>query len=286
MNAADPGVAPAPPVPITRRCWACGHLPEPGQPAQPCERCDEGDAPAERPRGPGPVAGLGAVFAGLRFLNRNPRLWSWIFVPLILNAGIFFSAFLWSRGYIDALVPEMTTEWWAWIDWLRVGLASVVPVLMQIVAFMACLIVTLLLSGIVNAPFYDILSEKTEATRLGRPEVSRPWSKFISDQWRSVGAALILAARQIVVLGILFLLSFTAIGAPFFVLAGFFFTGYAMVDVPLARKRYTAGERIRWGRRHMAHLVGVGLPINLLPPLAPLGIVGATLAYLDTPDKG
>ena len=27
-------------------------------------------------------------------------------------------------------------------------------------------------------------------------------------------------------------------------------------------------------------------PINLLPPLAPLGVVAATLAYLDQPKKG
>jgi uncharacterized membrane protein len=102
----------------------------------------------------------------------------------------------------------------------------------------------------------------------------------------STWAAILLVARQVVIMAVLFLFSFTAIGAPLFMLAGFFFTGLALQDITLARKRYPATERAAWGRRHVANLIGTGLLVNLLPPLAPFGVVGATLTYLDDPNKG
>jgi uncharacterized protein involved in cysteine biosynthesis len=278
--------APDPSTGLQRRCWRCGHLPEGSEVSIPCPRCGSGAPPGRVRRGPGLFGGLAGVWRGLRFLNDNPRLWGWILAPLILNTAVCVAIALWSLGKVDQFVPDMTTPWWEWIDWLRTSLAWLLPNLMGTVAILACLILSLLVSGIVNAPFYDVLSERTEAMRLGRPDVSRPWSKFVSDQGRAILAAIILMARQVVVMSILFLLSFTAIGAPSFKAAGFFLTGLGLVDVPLARKRYAAGERISWGRGHIPHLIGLGLFVNLLPPLAPLGIVGATLAYLDQPRKG
>ena len=269
-----------------RRCPRCGLLPLGGAAPLPCPRCGADVSTPLRKRPPGPLAGLLGVLHCIRFLNRHPRLWGWIVIPLLLNACIFAAIFLWTMGQADRFVPDLVTPWWAWIDWLRVGLSYVLPTLMGIVAVLACLIATLLVSSIVNAPFYDMLSERTEVFALGKPELSRPWSRFLGDVTRSVWAATILAVRQMIVMTILFALSFTAIGAPLFVAAGFFYTGLALMDVPLSRKLYNGGERIRWGRRHIPHLMGLGLPVNLLPPLAPLGIVGATLAYLDHPDKG
>lgn len=269
----------------TDRCPRCGHLPEPGEAAGPCPRCGaDGPAPARR-RVPGAIRGLAGVVTGFRFLLDHPRLWTWILVPLALNVAIFLSVYAVARPWMTDLVPQMVDPWPAWIDWLRIALAAIVPPLMGIVAVLAALIATLIVSGIVNAPFYDVLSEKTENERLGRPEVERPWSRFVGDQVRAVGAAVVLACLEIFWMSLLFLLSFTAVGAPVFVAAGFFFAGYALIDIPLARKRYSLAERLAWGRRHALQLIALGVPVSLLPPLQPLGVVGATLAYLDEPRK-
>ncbi len=269
------------------RCWRCGNLPAAGEPPLPCPRCDTRGSP--RKRGPGFVGGLLAVFRGFGFLGKHPALWKWLVLPLVLNAAIFGVISWWSWGHAAQFVPDMTQPWegfWSWMDWLRASLQWLLPNLMLVVVVLASLVTTLLVSGVVNAPFYDLLSEKTEVMALNKPELERSWAKFVPDIFSSTLAALIIVVRQVIVMGVLFLLSFTAIGAPLFIVAGFFFTGYALADVPMARKRYAASERITWGRSHWLHLVGVGLPINLVPVLAPFGIVGATLAYLEQPDKG
>jgi uncharacterized protein involved in cysteine biosynthesis len=142
-----------------------------------------------------------------------------------------------------------------------------------------------MVAGIVNAPFYDLLSEAVENLALGRKDPGRPWSAFLADSWFALAAALSLVWRQALVLAALWLLSFTAVGAPLFVAAGFYYTGFALIDVTLARKRYPARERRAWARRHGLALLGLGLPVAIIPPLQPFGIVGATLLYLASRDK-
>jgi hypothetical protein len=105
------------------------------------------------------------------------------------------------------------------------------------------------------------------------------------DILRSVRAAASVAMRQAVVMLVLFPLSFTAIGAPLFMIAGFYYAGLAQVDITLSRKLYPGSRRTRWGRRHWGLVLGAGIPLSMLPLLAPFGIVGTTLAFLEEPDK-
>ena len=229
--------------------------------------------------------GLGAVLRGVEFLRTRSRLWLWIAVPFVINLGLLAALTYLAGQGAAALLPDLHAGDWGWFDWLRRGLAPVMTVLYWIVAALAGLFVTLWVSGIVNAPFYDLLSEQVEAVALESRAPSRPLSAWLPDGASALAAASLLALRQLGVLAVLFLIALTGFGAPLFPIAGVWFAGYAQVDVTLARKRYRAGERVAWARRHRPLVFGLGLPIAVLPPLQPFGIVGATLLYLEDEDK-
>jgi len=290
-------MAPAPqPAPL--RCPRCGTPAEPGEVPAECARCGTpwpAPAPADggaRPSGLGAavrrgaaaplgvVAGLRAALHGVRFVARHPALWLWIVIPLLLNAVTFGALILLGWNALEPLRPDFAAQDWGWFNGLRAIVAPTLDVLMALLVGLASMLVTLMISGVINSPFYDLLSEQVESAALRRSDPGRPLSALLPDLFAALTAALLVALRQAAIMALLFLLSFTAVGAPLFVAAGFHFTGYALADVTLARKRYRASERRAWSRRHWAVLLGLGLPVNLLPPLQPFGIVGATLLYL------
>jgi len=270
--------------PTGPHCWRCGLRPGERGPAGPCPRCG---APPESPapRRLGAAAGLLALARGLVFVHRHPRLWGFILAPLLLNAIVFALVAWGTFEWVMGVLPALQEPWPGWIDWLRVGIDAVLPFLMGLVAVVAAFVTSLLVASIVNAPFYDLLSEKIELIVLARPDLERSWATFVADIGHSVLAALHVAARQAVAMGLLFVLSFTAVGAPLFVVAGFYFTGFALADVTLARKMYPARGRVAWAHRHLPLLIGLGLPISFVPLLAPFGIAGATLAFLEDTGK-
>lgn len=274
------------------RCPRCAApLAAPLVGAETCPRCEAGAGwEPEARRRPGPFAGFSAVFEGMSFVRAHPGLLTWIALPLLLNAALFGFLVWWIGGSLGSFAPDFQSEWPAWIDWLRAGLDSLgVTTLLRwlgaAVGVLAAFLLTLLLAGIVNAPFYDVLSERVESAYFGRKDPGRGLLALPADTLRSLGAALSLALRQLVVLGVLFLLSFVVVGAPLFAAAGFYFTGLALLDVTLSRKLYPGRTRARWARRHLLGLMAMGLPVSFVPPLAPFGIVGATLFFLRDPDK-
>jgi CysZ protein len=235
-------------------------------------------------RSPGFAEGLASVVTGARFVRRHPRLWTWILVPLLANAALAGGLVVLGWSAAQALQADLAAAPWGWMDGARAYLAPVLGVLLGIVAILAALVVSLLLSGVVNAPFYEVLSERVQRLAERREAEDRPWSALLPDAWAALRAALSLALLQVAVLLPLFVLSFTAIGAPLFILAGSCLTGFGLADITLGRWRLDARARRQWARRHAGLLLGLGLPVSLLPPLAPFGIVGATLLCLEARD--
>ncbi len=231
-------------------------------------------------RKPGFADGLAGALTGARLVGHHPRLWVWIVVPLLINTVTFGLLFLLGWNVAQGMQANLAEASWGWFDGMRSFLAPVVGVLLTVVSFLAALLVTLLASSVINAPFYELLSEQVQRLVERRAEEARPWSAVLGDAWAALGAALSLAAMQACILSLLFLLSFTAIGAPLFMLAGFFFTGFGLADITLARQRLGAPARRLWARRHPGLLLGLGIPVSLLPPLAPFAVVGATLLCL------
>ncbi len=265
------------------RCNGCGVAIDQ---ALSCSRCgtSAGSAP-QKPGSPQLVRGFSAPFRGFGYLMSHKRLWAWVFIPLLLNTALFAVALNWTVDNLADLLPNFDETWPAWIDWARVAVGWLLEVLVWMAAALAAALATLLLAGVINSPFYDVLSEKVESVHFGRDDPGRPWSQLPMDLLRSVRAALSLALRQALVLLVLFFLSFTAVGAPLFAVAGMYYAGLAQLDVTLARKLYAGSRRARWARRHWGLVLGTGLPLSMLPLLAPFGIVGTTLAFLEEPDK-
>ena len=229
------------------------------------------------------------IFSPLRgfgYVTSHPSLWSYIMLPLVLNT-LLFAGIVWGLAtYAADWMPDLSEAWPAWIDWLREATGWMLGFVLWAVAILAGFFLTLVLSSIVNAPFYVMLSEATENVHFGRKDPGRPWSAFVVDLVRSLRAALSLVMRQAVVMLILFALSFTAVGAPLFVAAGFYYAGLGQVDVILSRKLYPAGRRTAWARKHILLVMGMGVIVSFVPLLLPFGIVGSTLAFLNEPDKG
>lgn len=273
-----------PPAPRATRCWRCGELPAPGQPPQPCARCgarSSGPPRAARPdAGAAFFLGLDGALRGANYVTNHPRLWPWILVPLLINAVTCSALVLLGWSLLSPLLPDFDGQHWGWADGLRAVLAPTLSVVLLAVTGLAALALTLMVAGVVNAPFLDVLSERVESEVLRRSPPARPLAAVLGDALAALSAALVLALRQAAFLSLFFLLSFTAVGAPLFVVADAWFAGFGLLDVTLARKRYPARERLAWARRHRAQVLGLGLPVAIIPPLQPFGVVGATLLYL------
>ena len=251
-----------------------------------CPRCGMATgAQPDKPRTPALARGFASPFRGLGYLGKHPKLWAWVIIPLILNTVLFGLAMAWTVNNLGDLMPDFQEAWPAYIDWARVTLGWVLQFLLYVVGILAAFLVTLLLASVVNSPFYDLLSEKVESIHFGGNDPGRPWSSLPMDTVRSLLAALSVAWRQELVMAILFPLSFTAVGAPLFAVAGVYYAGLAQLDVTLARKLYPGARRTRWARRHWGLVLGAGAPLSMLPLLAPFGIVGTTLAFLEEPEK-
>jgi uncharacterized protein involved in cysteine biosynthesis len=196
---------------------------------------------------------------------------------LLTAAVLAVVGFLWAGD----LAPGFASPWAGWIEWARVPARWLAAAGIRIAGGLAGVYVGLALSGIVTSPLEDLLSEKAEERALGIRDPGRPWSAFLADAARGAAAALVVLLCQAIVMAPLFLLSFFALGAPFFAAAGALFAGLGAAAVVLGRKRYSGGERLAWARRRWLFLLGLGAPVSLLPPLLPFAVVGATLAYLD-----
>jgi uncharacterized protein involved in cysteine biosynthesis len=229
--------------------------------------------------------GAAAPLRGFSFLNAHPHLWPWIIAPLVLNSLIFVGGAWYLVSHLGEWMPDIDQPWPDWIDWLRSTAGWLLGAAMWVLGILASFLATLLLSGVINAPFYDLLSEKVELAHIGSEDPGRPWTALLGDIARSLKASLSLMLRWGLVMLVLFALSFTAIGAPLFAAAGFYYLGLAQIDLTMARKLYPGGLRAAWARRHFPLIVGLGIPVSLLPLLAPFAIVGATLAWLEEPDK-
>jgi len=279
--------APASPS-ASARCWRCGELPAPGHPPQPCARCGAattGQPPGARTFARDALRGLQGCLRGAAFVSAHPRLWTWILVPLLVNAVLGAALILLGWRLLAPLAPDFAGQDWGWLDGLRVVLVPALRVLVLVTVVLASLALTLMAAGLVNAPFFDVLSEKVESTVLRREPPPRGPAALLPDALAALRAALLLTLREAVFLSLLFLLSFTLVGALLFAVAGVWFAGFALVDITLARKRYGARERLAWARRHRALILGLGLPVAVIPPLQPFGVVGATLAFLVDEDK-
>jgi CysZ protein len=257
----------------------------------------------------GVVGGVRLLFSGMRLLFSQPRLWALASVPLALSMVAVFGAGFAIHSNAGA-IHEFLTAWLpafevtAWYTWIWMGPARLIAWLMGGLLFAmfvaASLLLSLLVSNVLSAPFLDALSLRTEAIESGEalPESDGGLRALLSETRRSmanelqralffIGVWLLIALGGVLIPGgaILappLLMAFTAIFLPLD------YAGYS-----LDRRHVSFAGRRNWIRANLATMIGFGgaaLAISLVPGLnflllPTLVIAGTLLALRCPPDS-
>lgn len=275
------------------RCLNCGHLATEGEVCPRCDGVAHVDAAYAEPdprQGWIKNYGLGLNYyaLGFKFISKHRGLFRYVALPLaisfILFIGMVYGGFL----LIDPLLGFLDSEWISWLEWLRVSLYWIAYVLFALLALLLSLFLTLILSTIINAPFYDLLSEKVEEIALGR-KFDEKWS------WEYVRRMIIvpikesikIALFELVVMAVLFVLSLLSagLGTVLFAVAGAYFGALTIFDFILARKYYDLHEKRNYMKTNRGFVMGFGTPVYFVPFLTPFAVVGATLGFLASRQK-
>lgn len=189
-------------------------------------------------------------------------------VGLVLHESSALVAWIWPT-------PEADADWW--VGALRGALAVLIDALLVVLA----LLVTLLVSGVVAAPFNarlaEVLDERLHGIRT--PEVT--WQRLAADVLRSavvestfalVNVALFLSGLFLPALGPLL----TVLGLAAWAL--YFAVGY--VDVPQASRGKSLGDRVGFVGKQLGAMLGFGTGVGLflLVPLVNLLFMPAAVA--------
>lgn len=254
------------------------------------------------------MLGWQAVGRGIHFLIRHPRLWGWALLPLAIQLVVFSvlitllvehfdTLFGWLTHYFSATPAASDATWWqVAIGWLAQLASGVARLLAWVLATLILFFCSYLVGAIIAGPFNDLLSERTEALAGGTmPDL--PACTWWQTGLRSVRAEIVKALFFLLApLALLLLHLIPVIGNLLYIpIVGLFemwATGFACVDYPMARRNWSARQRLAFARSHAASLASFGVIFWIPGALilcAPALVVGGTLLYmaLESPrDEG
>ncbi|MBN1810106.1 MAG: EI24 domain-containing protein [Planctomycetes bacterium] len=226
--------------------------------------------------------GSGYVFRGAATLFRGKGLLRWAVLPIAINCLVFAGATalaVWAAAHYAGQAVD--GAWGVVLAWAAGIGASIVMAAAGILTFG-------LAANVIAAPFNELLSQATERLMTGETgEVKdRP---FAADMARAGLAAVKLFLLEMAVTAPALLLLFVpVIGAVLFAAPASYFLALAFLDYPLDRRKLSLKEKVRRTERHMAEVLGFGLPAYLLMLVpvvnlvtVPAAVAGATRLYLD-----
>ncbi|MBN2531098.1 MAG: EI24 domain-containing protein [Deltaproteobacteria bacterium] len=232
--------------------------------------------------------GMAAFFKGQRYvISTHSELLKYCLIPMTLGTVVFVAlgvAFVFNIDDLLQLIWGKPTHiaWqilWYVFATVTVVLSAGTTVLLAYLIFM-----------ILCAPFNDLLSEKVEEIEGTFTVSPFDWSFFVRDAWHSVAVEFMKMLQKLAWLTPLYLISLIipVVGQIVYaVIGGYkmsFWLGVDYVDWALARRGYTAKERLLFAREHRSALRGFGLMMTLasLIPLCavicwPGAVAGGTL---------
>ncbi len=240
----------------------------------------------------GPRGGLLAPLKGWSFLWRHRGLLPLALAPFLINLGLF-ALFLWlgySRlgGWVRSFLPLEQGWWWVLVYYLLAALVGLFLLAAQVYLFAV-------VGGIIASPFLEALTRRVEA--LAAPDAPAGWSQagVLSELARVAGQAckrLLLYAAVMLLIFLLNLLPVlgSLLYAVLALVATCLFLALEFLDYPLDRRGLSLRQKLGYlrglGLRGLCFgaavcLLGLVPLVNLL--LLPLGAVGGTLLYLDSP---
>lgn len=244
--------------------------------------------------------GLSYALRGMRFVYlQHPKLARYWVFPVLITGLALVAVFAGAGSYYDdlgdavwSLFPESWNDATGWVGGLLTALRWLIELIAGLLITLLGLVLVLVVSSIVAAPFNDALSEAVERILTG--ESAPPFSlrRMMADLVRSVRLELLKVLVYVTVVGPMFLASFFIPGLGQVIsLIGFALTavylGIDYVDWPAARRNWSVGDRVSFTRRQLPAVAGFGTGVWLLLfiPLInllfmPAAVAGGTMLFI------
>lgn len=238
--------------------------------------------------------GLSLPFRGAKLVYvTHPDLVRYWLIPILVTLAVLATSIWAVFHYDDALIGAVWSEpagAEGWEGWLLDAAHGLFAILVDVLLLALALLVALMVSGIVAAPFNarlaEVLDERLAGVKPPAFEVSRVAMDLVRTAVIELGFAVVnlvlfFAGLALPVAGpLLFLVGLVAWALYFAI---------AYVDVPLASRGKTLGERLAFvGRHPMAVLgFGTGVGLFLVVPLVnllfmPAAVAGGVLLVSET----
>lgn len=240
--------------------------------------------------------GLAYPLRGLGILRRHPGLARYWLPPILLTFAALVASLWLSVAYSD----DVTALIWSpaprdgATGWLIEVAHGLLHALSFVIGLGLLVVVCVLVSTLLAAPFNDALSEAIEAHETGSPPPPFSVGRLLRDLGRTVRLELTKLAIYIAVMGPLLVVSWLVpgVGQVLYVLFGTLFTSayfaFDYIDWPASRRGLGFGERARLFRAHPLRMLGFGFGVwgCLFVPLLnlafmPLAVAGGTRLFLD-----
>lgn len=244
--------------------------------------------------------GFAYNFKGARYFLRHRTLWKYSFIPFAINL-LLAAFFVYLAVSYHPLVMDYFTNWMDsffsfeasgfladFIHGLFWFLKKIFFIVYVVLAFILILVVMFILSTLINAPFYEFLSEQVLLLEKVLPKTQVENFFSLSQFGRSLRIEFAKTVVFILItLALLVLSGLPGIGVIFIALQFIFlawFFGLGICAYPLVFQKFSFRQIFSWGWQHKYQLIGFGLP-SLIPFLSlltmPFQVVGGTLLYRD-----
>lgn len=229
---------------------------------------------------------------GYRVLRQHPTLAGYWVMPMLLTLLALIGSVLLTFTYADELLALVWREPAAGsrLHWLY----SVAYALSFLLSLVVMVLVCVLGSSVLAAPFNDLLSEALEERLTAQPAPPFVFARFLRELARSLSLALFRLLLYAAVVGPLWLLSWLVpgVGHAIYLVTWTVFTAayFALDYVDWSASRHGLPIRARFallGQRPLLMLgFGLSVWVCLFVPLLnlifmPLSVAGGTLLFLD-----
>jgi CysZ protein len=239
----------------------------------------------------GLITGATYPLRALRTFHRNPQLWQYVIVPMLLNfvIAIFLYTglllFGWQiveqvqvdlSGWLEQAIVNLP-EWLNIIEYILVGIIFIIKFLLVLILLIATGFVLMQFGVLIGAPWYGQLSEKLEIIRTGKLEIIEV------NIFRDLGRALLFELKKIVLIALvgiplLILNLFPGIGTLLSTIGSVALTCLIVCldffDATLERRRLRFRQKLK--------VVGRTLPASASFGLVCLGLISIPLLNLFT----
>ncbi len=260
-------------------------------------------------RGAGAVAkspigfarGLSYALRGMRFVYfGHPALARYWVFPILITGAAIVAVFYGAGSLYDdvggavwSLLPESWNDASGVVGWLVTALRWLVELIAGILITLLGLVLVVVLSSVVAAPFNDALSEAVERILTGGSAPVFSFKKMLADIGHAIRLEIGKVLLYALIVGPLFLASFFIPGIGQVIsLVGFALTaiylGVDYIDWPAARRDWSVSDRVDFTRRQLPAVAGFGtgvwvllfIPVvNLL--FMPAAVTGGTMLFVD-----